>query len=93
MASKRESGPARDGTALECARSAASTSSLTTTSTAFQASRLAHRAVAEMLAAGVPAGGDRQRVRSLIREAKDRGGAYWDAFRQTVLESAGRAPQ
>ncbi len=40
---------------------------------------------------GLPHGGDQARCRALIREAKDRGGAYWDAFHQTVIERAGGA--
>jgi len=33
-------------------------------------------------------GGDRARCRRIIKDAKARGGAYWDAFHQAIVEIA-----
>jgi len=36
----------------------------------------------------LPAGGDLQRCRQIIKDAKARGGVYWSAFHQAVIEIA-----
>jgi len=37
----------------------------------------------------VPKGGDRERCRQIVRDAKDRGGAFWREFIGTIFEIAG----
>lgn len=38
------------------------------------------------------AGGDRQRCREIIKNAKACGGAFWTAFVETIIEIAGGQP-
>ncbi len=37
----------------------------------------------------LPKGGDRERCRQIVRDAKDRGGAFWREFIGTIFEIAG----
>lgn len=36
----------------------------------------------------LPRGGDRQRCRAIIQNATERGGAFWAAFAQAIVENA-----